>query len=88
MYVHTLLRDAKMFKTRKKAVFLAMFIIFFKKKKDGGHLRASMQKVKQGSIFMAGKYMFRVCFENPFTRMISNLKYKWPPPGYVAFQRI
>ena len=28
--------------------------------------------------FVPGKYMFRVCFETPLTRMISNLKYKWP----------
>ena len=34
-----------------------------------------------GSIFIPAKYAFRVCFESPFTRMISNLKYKWPPPG-------
>ena len=31
------------------------------------------------SIFIPEKYVFRVCFESPFTRMISNLKYKWPP---------
>ena len=34
-----------------------------------------------GSIFIPEKYVFRVCFENPFTRMISSLKYKWPPGG-------
>ena len=34
-----------------------------------------------GSIFIPEKYVFRVCFESPFTRMISNLKYKWPPRG-------
>ena len=32
-----------------------------------------------GSIFIPEKYVFRVCFESPFTRMISGLKYKWPP---------
>ena len=32
-----------------------------------------------GSIFIPEKHVFRVCFENPFTRMISSLKYKWPP---------
>ena len=32
-----------------------------------------------GSIFIPVKYVFRVCFGIPFTRMISNLKYKWPP---------
>ena len=32
-----------------------------------------------GSIFIPVKYVFRVCFGIPFMRMISNLKYKWPP---------
>ena len=32
-----------------------------------------------GSIFKPEKYVFRVCFESPSTRMVSNLKYKWPP---------
>ena len=31
------------------------------------------------SIFIPEKYVFRVCFESRFTRMISSLKYKWPP---------
>ena len=33
-----------------------------------------------GSIFIPEKYVFRVCFESPFMRMISRLKYKCPPP--------
>ena len=33
-----------------------------------------------GSIFIPEIYVFRVCFESPFTRMISSLKYKCPPP--------
>ena len=32
-----------------------------------------------GSIFIPEKCVFRVCFESTFTRMISSLKYKWPP---------
>ena len=28
---------------------------------------------------MPKKYVIRVCFERPFTRMISSLKYKCPP---------
>ena len=32
-----------------------------------------------GSVFIPEKYVFRVCFESPFMRMISSLKYKWPP---------
>ena len=27
---------------------------------------------------MPRKYVLGVCFESPFTRIISNLKYKWP----------
>ena len=38
-----------------------------------------------GSIFIPEKYVFRVCFESPFTRMISGLKYKCPP-GF--FQKV
>ena len=32
-----------------------------------------------GSIFIPEKYVFSVCFESPFMRMISSLKYMWPP---------
>ena len=32
-----------------------------------------------GSILIPEKYVFRVCFESPFMRMASSLKYKWPP---------
>ena len=38
-----------------------------------------------GSIVIPEKYVFRVCFESPFTRMISGLKYKCPP---VLFQKV
>ena len=37
------------------------------------------KKAYLGSIFIPEKYVFRVCFESPFTRMISSLKYKWHP---------
>ena len=34
-----------------------------------------------GSMFVPEKHVLvRVCFEIPFTRMISSLKYKLPPP--------
>ena len=36
-----------------------------------------------GSIFLPEKYVFRVCFESPFTRMIYSLKYKFPPGGGI-----
>ena len=39
-----------------------------------------MQKrVFRVAIFIPEKYVFRVCFESPFTRMISNLNNKCPP---------
>ena len=54
-----------------------------------GHDRQIKEKRMQKrvfivSIFIPEKYMFRVCFESPFTRMISNLKYKCPPPPRLA----
>ena len=38
------------------------------------------KKAYLGFIFIPEKYVFRVCFESPFTRMISSLKYKCPHP--------
>ena len=70
---HTLFRGTKTSKTGEKGVFLVMFINFGK---NGGKLRKKACKnMYLGSIFMAGKFVFRVCFESLFTRMISNLKY-------------
>ena len=73
----TLFRGAKTSKLDKKGVFLAMVIYFgrkwqkFKKKTcKNAYLRSN---------FMPEEYMFMVCFESPFTRMLSNLKYKWHP---------
>ena len=45
-----------------------------------------MQKRLLGSIFIPEKYMFRVCFKSPFTRMISSLKYKVPSAGVCRWQ--
>ena len=52
----------------------------FWKGHDGQIKEKRMQNTYLGSIFIPAKYVFRGCFESPFTRMISNLKYKWPPP--------
>ena len=38
-----------------------------------------------GSIFIPVKYRFRVCFESPFTRMISSLKYKKPQEEFQMY---
>ena len=51
----------------------------------GGQIKKyACKNVYLGSIFIPEKYVFRVCFESPFTRMISSLKYKCPPPGLVV----
>ena len=40
---------------------------------------AQMSQMTHLGFSVYKKYVFRVCFESPFTRMISSLKYKWPP---------
>ena len=45
---------------------------------DGQIKKNTCKNTYLGSIFIHEKYVFRVCFESPFTRMISSLKYKWP----------
>ena len=79
MHVHCLgLQESPRFE--KKGVFMVMVIGHKIWIKDGIKLRTNMN-LKTGiqSFFMSGKYLFRVCFESSFTRMIPNLKYKWPP---------
>ena len=62
---------------KKGCVFLSYWQIF--KGHDGQIKKNACKNAYLGSIFIPGKYVFRVCFENHFTRMISSLKYKWPP---------
>ena len=82
MHVHHL-RVQKWAKLGKKGVFFAKLTNFGKDMTD--KLRKNVCKNAYlgllGSIFISEKYMFRVCFENPFTntRMISSLEYKCPP---------
>ena len=52
----------------------------FWKGRDGQIKKNACKNAYLGFIFISEKYVFRVCFESPFTRMISNLKYKCPPP--------
>ena len=73
MYAHTWFRGVQNWK---KGKFLAMFINF--EKKMAKKFLKACKNTYLGSIFMDGKYVFRVCFESPFLRMISSLKYKWP----------
>ena len=49
---------------------------------DGQTKKNACKNAYLGSIFTPEKYVFRVCFESPFTRMISSLKYKCPPGHY------
>ena len=51
----------------------------FWKGHDGQIKENAFQNAYLGSIFIPEKYVLRVCFESPFTRMISSLKYKCPP---------
>ena len=41
-----------------------------------------MKNAHLGSIFIPEKYVLRVCFESPFTRIITSLKYKYPPQAF------
>ena len=83
MYTHTSFRGAKMCKIGKKGMFLVILTNFGK---DMTHkLRKTIAKTRTGVFkvfFIPEKYVFRVWFESPFTRVISSLKYKYtPPPG-------
>ena len=50
---------------------------------DGGKLRKTCKKCIIRVYFQA--CILRVCFEIPFKRMMSNLKYKWPHPPSNLF---
>ena len=79
MYVRTSFRGAKKCKIGKKGVFLVILTNFGKVMTDKLR-KMHAKKAYLGSIFTPEKCVFRVCFESPFTRMISSLKYKCPPP--------
>ena len=53
----------------------------FWKGHDGQFKKNACKKAYLGFTFIPEKYVFRACFKSPFTRMISSLKYKWPPGG-------
>ena len=85
MYAHTLFRGSKMSKIGKKR-YVFGHIDKFPKGHDGQIKKNACNNVYLGSFFVPEKYVFRVCFEteSPFTRMISNLKYKCPPPTGIT----
>ena len=55
----------------------------FWKEHDGQIKKNTCKNMYLGCIFIPEKYVFRVCFESPFTRMISGPKYKSPPPPRI-----
>ena len=77
MYARTSFRGAKM----EKRVCFWSYDEFWKDMTDKLK-KNTCKNAYLGSIFIPEKYVFRVCFESPFTRMISNPKYKWPPRGH------
>ena len=76
MYGRTSFRGAKTYKIGKKGVFL---IILTNLEKD---MMKNWEKRMQKRVFRVYFHTWKiwVCFKSPFTRMISSLKYKWPPP--------
>ena len=78
MYVRTSFRGAKTNRIGKKGMFwsyrqiVEMTCTQIKKN--------ACKNVYLGSILIPEKYVVMVCFGSPFTRMISSLKYKSPPP--------
>ena len=56
----------------------------FWKGHDGQINKNACKNAYLGSIFIPEKYVFRVCFESPFTKMISSLKNKCPPLGEMC----
>ena len=85
MYVHTSFRGAKTCKIAKKGVFLVILTNFGKDMMEKIR-KTHAENTYLGSSFIPEKYVFRVCFESPFMRMISNLKYKAPQTICAEFQ--
>ena len=79
MYARTSFSGAKTCKIGKKGVFLVI-VTYFGKDMTDKLTKTHAQTRILDLLFIPQKYEFRVCFESPFTRMKSNLKYKCPPP--------
>ena len=64
-------------------LYLKLDVILIKKIHVTCYMMDKLKKCMQKHIFRVyfhtWKYVFRVCFKSPFTRMISSLKYKCPP---------
>ena len=77
IHMRKLFRGAKTCKIGEKGVFWSYSQILEEMDMLEKFLKKSMH------IFIPGKYVLKLCFESPFTRMISRLKYKFPlyPPA-------
>ena len=78
MYARLSFRGAKTGKIGKKGYVFGQIDKFWKGR-DTQIKKNACKNANLGSIFIPEKYVFRVCIESRFTRMISCLKYKWPP---------
>ena len=79
MDARTSFRGAKTSKIGKKGVFVMVTNFGKIKKKHAKHVFRVF--------FHVCKISVEVCFESPFTRMKSNLKYKWPPsPANISLK--
>ena len=84
MYMRTSFRGAKSCKIGEKIVIFCHFYQFWKGH-NGKIKEKTCKNAELGSIFILGKYVLRMSFESPFTRMISNFKIHAPPPPiYVS----
>ena len=79
MYACTTFRGANKCKIEKKNMFFGHIDKFWKGH-DGQIKKNACKNANVGSISIPDEYVFWVCFESPFTRMISSLEYK--PPGF------
>ena len=84
MYLRTSFRGAKCAKLGEKRCFWSYLQIL--EGHDVQIKKNTCKNVYLGSILIPEKYVFRVCFESPFTKMISSMKYKYPLPR-VSFTK-
>ena len=78
MYARTSFRGAKTCKIGKKGCAFGHIDKFWEGH-EGQIKKNACKNAYLGSIFIPEKCVFRMCFESPFTRMISSLKYKCTP---------
>ena len=85
MYARKSFTGAKTCKIGKKGMFLVISTNHLEMTRHTNLQKNACKNAYLGLIFIPEKYVFRVCFESPFTWMISSLKYKWSPRAYAGF---